>query len=247
MCFRNACIILLLLLCVHRLSAQQMLKGTIYDQKTDSVLGGVTLYNVTRNEHTISNNEGVYSIHAQESDKIIFSSIGYKTDTVKVSYYMFQAGYDVSLVLKTSFLKSVTVFGTYHNDSIRRREEYADILDKPKNKFTMGNAATGTVGISVKPFGGLSSQDKQRESLKKVMALQEEQAFVDYSFSRSYVEKLTNLHGDSLKMFMFLYRPSYEFCRATNKTDMLVYINDKLKLYMKKEDVPTYSTPAKHQ
>lgn len=236
-----------MLLLGSRLSAQQMLKGTIYDQKTDSVLGGVTLYNITRNEHTISNNEGGYSIRAQESDKIIFSSIGYKTDTVKVSYYMFQAGYDVSLVLKSNFLKSVTVFGTYHNDSIRRREEYADILDKPKNNIAMGNAAKGTVGIAVKPFGGLSSQEKQRESLKKIMALQEEQAYVDYSFPRSYVEKLTNLHDDSLKMFMFLYRPSYEFCRATNKTDMLVYINDKLKLFKKKEDLPSFSEPAKHK
>jgi len=67
---------------------------------------------------------------------------------------------------------------------------------------------------------------------------QEEQDFVDYSFSRRYVEKLTSLHGDSLTSFMLRYRPTYEFCRGASSEDMLNYINDKLISYLKHEEEP---------
>jgi len=45
--------------------------------------------------------------------------------------------------------------------------------------------------------------------------------------------KLTGLHDDSLRLFMYRYRPSYSFCRKTGREDMLIYINDKLKEFRK--------------
>jgi len=44
------------------------------------------------------------------------------------------------------------------------------------------------------------------------------------------VALLTRLTGDSLQLFLRLYRPSYAFCRKANPEDMLLYINDKLRL-----------------
>ncbi len=72
--------------------------------------------------------------------------------------------------------------------------------------------------------------------MNKVLEYQEEQDFVNYSFSRRYVENLTGLHGDSLLHFMLRYRPSYLFCRNASAEDMLQYVNDKLMTYLKHED-----------
>ncbi len=229
--------LLLLAASLHSI-AQQTLKGKLFDERTDSVLAGVTIYNTTRNAYTLSGSDGAYSLSAAEGDKVVFSSIGYKSDTVKVIYYMFQAGYDVTLAVKTNYLKTVTVTGSYQSDSIRRRQEYADIFTKPKSRAPLGIAPKDGVGLTVNPVIFQSDKEKQKKKLKKMLIYEEEQSYVDYSFSKGYVERITGLHGDSLQVFMLRYRPSYAFCRTTTKTDMLVYINDKLILFRKDRETP---------
>jgi hypothetical protein len=220
-------------------AAQQSLKGRMFDLDTDSVLAGVTIYNATKNIYTLSEADGSYAVTAMEGDRVIFSSVGYRPDTVHVAYYMFLTGYDIPLTLKNGLLKSVTVLGSYQADSIRRHEEYRDIYEKPKMaRLPKGNVPANGFGVTFNPVIFVPAKEKQKEKLKKQLIYQEEQAFVDYSFSRSYVEKITGLHGDSLRVFMLRYRPSYTFCRTTGKVDMLVYVNDKLKIFMKHEEDP---------
>jgi hypothetical protein len=224
-----------------RVAAQQSLKGKMFDLNTDSVLAGVTIYNATKNIYALSGTDGTYAVTAAEGDRLIFSSVGYRPDTVKVAYYMFLTGYDIPLTLKNGFLKSVTVLGSYQADSIRRHEEYKDIFEKPKPaRLPRGNVPPNGFGVTFNPVIIKPEKERQKEKLKKQLIYQEEQAFVDYSFSRSYVEKITGLHGDSLRVFMLRYRPSYTFCRTTSKVDMLVYINDKLKIFMKHEEEPLH-------
>jgi hypothetical protein len=91
--------------------------------------------------------------------------------------------------------------------------------------------------MSFSPIGFLHNRSKNRKTNKN-LEYQEEQDFVDYSFSRRYVEKLTNLHGDSLLTFMLRYRPTYMFCRGASSEDMLHYVNDKLMIYLKHEEEP---------
>jgi len=101
--------------------AQQLLKGKIYDKQTDSVLVATTIFNATKKVYALSAREGDYSIDAREGDKIIFTSVGYLPDTVKVLNYMIDAGYDVTMTLKNSLLKNVTVkSASYQQDSLNR-------------------------------------------------------------------------------------------------------------------------------
>jgi hypothetical protein len=44
---------------------------------------------------------------------------------------------------------------------------------------------------------------------------------------------VTGLKGDSLQLFMVTYRPTYKFCRSATNEDILLYINEKLKLFQK--------------
>src|SRR5450432_1125761 len=218
--------------------AQQLLKGRIYDKETDSVLVSTTVFNATKKAYSLSARDGDYSIEANEGDKIIFTSVGYLPDTVKVLNYMIDAGYDVTMSLKNSLLKNVTIrSANYMQDSLNRREDYAAFYNRPKEKMVSRSGPQNGVGVAVSPLGFFHNKSKDKK-MQKNLEYQEEQDFVDYSFSRRYVEKLTSLHGDSLLSFMLRYRPTYQFCRTATGGDMVQYINDKLMIYLKREEEP---------
>jgi hypothetical protein len=216
--------------------AQQMLKGKIYDKQTDSVLVSTTIFNATKKSYALSSHAGDYTIEANDGDKIVFTSVGYLPDTVKVLDYMIDAGYDVTMSLKNSLLRNVTIrSASYKQDSLNQREDYNAFYNRTKNKIIDRSGPQNGVGISVSPIGFFHNRSKDKK-MKDNLQYQDEQDFVDYAFSRRYVEKLTNLHSDSLTMFLMVYRPAYQFCRAASSEDMLNYINDKLMIYRQRDD-----------
>jgi len=230
--------LLLIVIILPGALAQQPLKGKVYDMQTDSTLASTTVFNLSRKTYALSNREGEYSIEANEGDKVIFTSVGYLPDTIKVLNYMIDAGYDVTMTLKNTLLKNVTVRGpNYVNDSLNRREDYGAFYNKSKKEMISKSGPQNGVGVAFSPIGFFSNRSKDRK-IRKNLEYQDEQDFVDYTFSRRYVENMTRLHGDSLLQFMLRYRPSYVFCRNASSEDMLHYINDKLKIYLKHEDEP---------
>jgi len=230
--------ILLILFIVNGGQAQQVLKGKIYDKQTDSVLVATTIFNATTKAYALSSRDGAYSIEAKEGDKVVITSVGYVPDTVKVLNYMIDAGYDITMTLKNNLLKNVTVSGSnFVSDSLGRREDYAAFYDKGKREMISKNGPQNGVGIAISPIGFFSKRSKDRK-MRKNLEYQDEQDFVDYSFNRRYVERMTGLHGDSLLTFMLRYRPTYEFCRNASSEDMLHYVNDKLIIYLKHEEEP---------
>ena len=57
-------------------SAQQTLKGKVYDAGTDSIISAVNIFNATKKNSTRSEADGSYSITAAEGDILIFSASG---------------------------------------------------------------------------------------------------------------------------------------------------------------------------
>ncbi len=227
--------ILVMLIFLSRAGAQQLLKGRIYDKQTDSVLVSVTIFNATKKAYALSGREGDYTIEGKEGDKIVFTSVGYLPDTIKVLNYMIDAGYDVTMVLRNTTLRNVTVRApNYQEDSLERREDYAGFYNQPKNRMVSKSGPSNGVGMAFSPIGFFAGRSKNKKMAAN-LKYQEEQDFVDYSFSRRYVEKLTSLQGDSLLHFMLRYRPTYEFCRNASSEDMLNYVNEKLILYLHPE------------
>jgi hypothetical protein len=235
-------VIIFLLLAVNIVSAdaQSLLKGKVYDATTDSVMPYVTVFNSSSKLYVLSTVQGEYAIVAKEGDRLIFTSVGYMPDTIKVLNYMLDAGYDVSLALKNNLLRNVDIgTGNYREDSLRRRDGYADFYNRPKNEIVSRSGPKNGVGIAFSPLSFFSKKAKEKK-MSKNLQYQEEQDFVDYAFSRHYVEKMTSLHGDSLLNFMLRYRPAYQFCRSASSEDMLSYINDRLIIYRKEANIPVH-------
>ncbi|MBX2922671.1 MAG: carboxypeptidase-like regulatory domain-containing protein [Chitinophagaceae bacterium] len=216
--------------------AQSVLKGKVVDDLYDRVVMGANVKNLSDNKISQADMGGNYKINAKPGDKIAFSSIGYLPDTIVVTSHMLAGTYDIALNRNVIELEEVAVgeLNAYQVDSISRIEEFGDVLNKPRNKLVggKGNTPTDGVGVAFSPLSHFSKEEKNRRRFIKRFDEQEKEYYIDYKFPYTYVSKITGLTGDSLRTFMFKYRPSYEFCRQNAREGMLVYINDSYRDYM---------------
>lgn len=218
--------------------AQQFLTGKVYVKGSTDTLISVSIHNITEQRYDLSDEDGSYRIQAAPGDHIAFSSVGHKTDTVTVTASILTASYPVYLEIKPETLQAVRVgeFSNYQLDSMDRRKEYAWVYEHDNDtRFEHDRKGDG-VGLQMNIFRKTSTAARQRERLEKRLAKEEQDYYVDSRYNKDYVAKITHLRGDSLKTFMSKYRPSYDYCRKAANVDILVYINDCYKLFMKTAD-----------
>jgi hypothetical protein len=219
--------------------SQQFLTGKIYKKNSDETLLSVSIHNITGNRYDLSEEDGSYHIQAAPGDHISFSSVGYRADTITVTASLLTAACPIYLDIRPQELQAVRVgeFNNYQLDSMDRRKEYAWVYEHDNTPhIAKDRQGADGVGVTMNIFRKTSSADKQRIHLEKRLQKEEEDYYVDFRYNTDYVTKITHLKGDSLKQFMQRYRPSYDYCRKAANVDILVYINDSYKLYMKTED-----------
>ncbi|HET6256875.1 MAG TPA: hypothetical protein VFE32_22580 [Puia sp.] len=218
-------------------NAQQFLTGKVYVKGSSDTLISVSIHNITEQRYDLSDEDGSYRIQAAPGDHISFSSVGHKTDTITVTASILTADYPVYLEIRPQTLQAVRVeYNNYQLDSMDRRKEYSWVYDHG-NTPRLDPARKGDgVGVNMNIFRHSGSPEKQRERLEKRLLKEEEDYYVDFRYNKDYVARITHLKGDSLKAFMKKYRPSYEYCRKAATVDILVYINDCYKQFMKPAD-----------
>jgi hypothetical protein len=230
-------LIIAFLLFSSRGFAQQFLTGRVLKIDSKELLVSVSIENKTQHRHDLSDERGTYRIQTLPGDVLIFSHVGYRSDTIVIDTSMLAGDYPIYLEPRAQTLKAVEVgsLSNYQLDSMARREEYGWVYGHG-NPPRLEHKRTGDgVGISLDLFRNASKEDKDREKLKNRLRREEEQYYVDFRCSREYVSRLTRLKGDSLEKFMEHFRPTYEFCRKAANVDILVFVNDSYKKYMKRD------------
>lgn len=221
-------------------AAQQEFGGKIFKQGSNEVLHSVSIENRSRHHYNLSDQGGNFRIQAAAGDTLFFSSAGYQSDTLVLRADMFTGEYRVYLEPKVVALPSFRVGGlsNYQLDSMERRRDYDWVYSRSGNSPLINNKRQGDgVGMSMN-LRTKSTQDRQIEKLKKRLVQEEEDYYIDSRFTREYVSRLTHLQGDSLQQFMVKYRPPYQFCRLATNTDILLWINDSIKKFRKREGTP---------
>jgi len=212
------------------------MSGKIERRGSTDILIGANVLNLKLGKHNVSDMGGNYKIPANPGDTVIFSSAGYVPDTVVVAGYMLEEKYLVALWPNVTRLQTVVVDETrnYQLDSLQRREDYRFILDKkhPVKLWNEKRLADGP-GFSFSPIGFFSRRERQKRHLKKKLQKEEEDYYIDSRFPVARVAQLTRLTGDSLRIFMVRYRPSYQFCRQASSQDIFLYINDRVRAFRK--------------
>jgi hypothetical protein len=223
----------ILQLMISGVFGQGQISGTI--KGNSEILFAATIRNITQHKVNTSDLGGNYKIAAETGDSLIFSHLGYVSDTVLVNSMMFGDRLPIELRIKISYLQSVDVdeMAKYRMDSLSRREDYDYIFKGKNDKPLWDNKLSGDGrGVNFSPIGHWSAEEKQKRRLKKRLETDDEEEFIYYKFSRR-VPRLTGLKGDSLIRFINKYKPSYAYCLQANSLDILVYINDKLILFKK--------------
>lgn len=215
-------------------SRAQLLKGTVMDAKTDVPVSGATIFNLSQHIYKKASYTGQYSIIAMAGDSIVYSSAGYRADTIRASEELLRSGMDIGLQSMPVTMDTVTIRrDSYAEDSIRRRNDYAHFYKLRQPGILSGERPATGFGLSLSPFTYFSKEAKARRRFKKQLQHIEEQAYIDYYFSPSYVHRVTGLTGERLYLFMRKYRPSYSFARQASAADLLSYINNCLKNFKK--------------
>ncbi len=231
----------LLVIGCFQINAQTVLKGKVVDDMYDRVVMGASIINKNQSKNARSDAGGNYIIPANEGDIILFSSIGFLPDSITVTHDMLRGTYDIALVRKVVLLEEVNVgeLNAYQVDSISRREEFEHILTRTNTKLVggKGNAPTDGVGVTFSPLSHYSKEEKNLRRFKKNYERQEKEYYIDFKFPYNHISKITGLTGDSLRTFMWQYRPEYDFCRKNSHAEMLVYINDSYRDFMDKPGI----------
>lgn len=232
----NACGLLFIFAFSSTGSGQQQLAGKIIKQGGTEILIGVSVINLNMQKGNTSDMGGNYKIPAHIGDTILFSSAGYQLDTLIVRSYMLSESWIVDLRPNIVTLPYVNVEeeSNYQLDSLKRRDEYRYLLDRRHPVKFMNEKRPGDApGLNFSPLGYYSKSEKRKRRLKKRLMQEEEDYYIDYKFPPARVARLTHLKGDSLQLFLRIYRPSYTFCRKATSEDMLLYVNDKIRIFRK--------------
>ncbi|HEV3222734.1 MAG TPA: hypothetical protein VGZ90_07640 [Puia sp.] len=213
--------------------AQRQVSGNITGDS--EILVSATIRNISHLKMNTSDLGGNYKIAAEIGDSLIFSHVGYISDTVVVNSMMFNERLAIELKIKINYLKNIDVdeMAKYRYDSLRRRVDYDYIFQNKNAKPLWDNKLSGDGrGVNFSPIGHWSSHEKQKRRLKERLIRDDREEFIYYKFSHR-VPKLTGLSGDSLITFIYKYKPTYDYCLRATSLDMLVYINDKFILFKK--------------
>jgi hypothetical protein len=239
--FRKLLFICGLLFHLHS-TAQGYMRGRVLDRKTDQVVQSATVRNLSKDRLNQSDQGGNYRIYAAVGDLVIFSSAGYISDSVRVTEASLFSPPDIYMERNIVMLKEINLgeWNSYQLDSISRRQEFDDILQKHSVNLVggRGNRPIDGFGVTFSPISFFSHKERELRKFKKNFPKQEEEAYTSYRFSSNYVETVTGLQGDSLHLFMMRYRPTYQFCRSAGRDDMLLYVNDKYKEFTRPEKPP---------
>lgn len=218
--------------------AQQYLSGKVLKKGSPDIVPGVNVKNSSSKRYNKSDAGGNYRLAVAEGDTIFFTSAGYKPDTIIVNNAMLANEYDVYLVTNIVELASVEIdaLNKYEADSLKRREDYAYILDRKHPVKLMNEKRDADApGLNFSPIGYFSKHEKQKRKLIKQLKDEDENEYIDARFPRSRIAQVTKLTADSLQQFILRYRPGYAFCRNASNQDILLYINDKVILFRRSQ------------
>jgi len=203
----------LICLITNLVSAQDLLKGTVYENGSNNRLNNVFIRDKNTKQLTITDNDGNFKIKTEAGHLLIFDSPGYVSDTL---YVVDLAPKKIMLVPKTIALREVSINATRQN--FDPQKEYPEVFEKSKVYV-------------LSPTTWFSKEGKDARRLKRYFKVEAEERHVDAVFTRAYVGSIVPLKGEELENFMTMYRPTYAFITSNSSESLAVYINDSYKKF----------------
>lgn len=212
-------------------TAQLEISGTVYDSSKLYVVPGV-MVNSTSNKSTFTDSLGAYHITVDNAgDSISFYYNNKHTIKYPVKSMNNYNAFDISLRVRVNdkykLLKNVVVFSkNYSRDSIENRLTYSKIFDREKPGISSTYEPGGAAGLDLDALIGVFHFRKNKSNIafQKRLINEEQDRYIDFRFSPKTVSRITGLKGDTLDLYIKIYRPDYYFTSKATLAQFYEYI-----------------------
>jgi hypothetical protein len=221
-------IILLNIISHASFSQKLVVKGMVADKSKINAVKGVTVTS-TSGKKTVTDSLGRYSIETGLRDSLFFTYKNKPTEKFPVKKITNTDEFNISILINVEgaikMLEEVVVVSkSYKQDSVENRERYARFFE-PKQSEGI-RMYDGTAGIDMQSIYSIFQfkKRKREKQFRNYLVMKEEEKYIDYRFSRKYVQRLTKLTTPHLDTFMVWYKPTYNFLNSLNEIDLNYYI-----------------------
>lgn len=215
------------------------ISGVVYDISGNRPIEAVIVN--SKHNQSITDSLGRYIITVGPKDSVWFSLLGKQTPKYSTDTIIDPHNFNIMIHVVDYDLPEVRVRNTYFKyDSLQNRMDYAKYFNyRPpglKLVSTPSHINTGgglSFGIDLDEIFNLFKfhKNKNMEFLEKRLVSQEKDRYVNYRFTKRFVQKITHLEGDALQKFMDYCRPSYEVLGLLNDLELGQYIQKKYTHY----------------
>lgn len=203
----------------------QAIKGEIIDMETQQPIDNVNIQNIHTNFGMLSDDKGHFFIAADKGQLLEFRKMGYKTVRVRIPEGNVPPYFKILMRKGPIELPDAYIIANrtgYQADSIRYHELYKHELDVPQ---------MSALDKIQHPFTALSKHNREVWAFQKDYEYTQQQKYIDYTFNKGLVTKLTGLTGDSLYSYMRRFRPSYQQLRSMDEYTFYNFIKFTVKRY----------------
>ncbi len=207
----------------------QTIRGEVLDMDEKFPVEGVSIVNIYTSLDISTNMQGAFLIAAASGQLLEFKKQGYKTTRVRIphgyvpSYFRIIMKRGLPEINNNAYANHSNRYD-YKSDSIRFRELYKHELDFPK---------MSAIDMIAHPFSAMSSKNREIWQFQEEFDDFEKERYVDMTFNKEIIGKVTGLSGDSLNNYMRRYRPTYQQLRTMNDYTFFSYIKNTVHYYRK--------------
>lgn len=207
--------------------AQAVITGRVQDAATGAPLYPATVLDTTSGVAVYADSAGYYRLEVRPGDAIRFSYLGFYSETFQVPVGLTRMIHDVKLISRKQKLQQVEVraMTPYQQDSLERAQAFGDYMNQPDTRLLDRQPPeTGGFGLTLHPFSYFSKGERRKRQFQKSFPQLEREAFIDSRYTPELVTRLTGLRGDSLRQFLYRFRPEYSFTRQASDLEFWSWI-----------------------
>jgi hypothetical protein len=218
---------------------EKSLDGIAFDRNSKERIAQVNIRNVATGKAMYNNLKGEFVINAQIGDKLIFTKLNYRPDTITVQNYTSLAVYIQPLSIQ---LREVTIHDTLATPEQQleaTKRNYPNIYGSIANTDLLSVGADGA-GLSIDGLYNMFSRSGRNAAhLRENIQQDYYQNVIDYRFNKTMVGRITGLKDGQLADFMQKYRPGYYTVITASDYDFITYIKSNLRRYLRRPKLYT--------
>nr|WP_294943633.1 carboxypeptidase-like regulatory domain-containing protein [uncultured Mucilaginibacter sp.] len=213
----------------------QVISGKVIDKDTRLPMAYIV---VASNSGTaFTDDKGMFTLRITGNfDTIRINTMGYKPFKMPVSRWgSFMRVVEMEVKYTQLGEVSIKAKRNYFKDSVSLRQEYAKQFNFRGPKFNeivrMPSAAMPFAGITIDVgnlFRAINKKHSRDYRLQQVLLRDERESHVSARFTKTLVNSITALQGDSLENFISSCRPSAVALDKLNDYDLIQYIKTNL-------------------